>query len=52
MPTTPSDPVSSPGQDAPKDPVDLLVKALAAVPEADRDLVTHGCCGVAPNRAR
>jgi len=39
MPTTPSDPVSSPGQDAPKDPVDLLVKALAAVPEADRDLV-------------
>ena len=39
MPTTPSDPVSTPGQDAPKDPVDLLVKALAAVPEADRDLV-------------
>ena len=39
MPTTPPDPVSSPGQDAPKDPVDLLVKALAAVPETDRDLV-------------
>jgi hypothetical protein len=39
MPTTPPDPVSSPGQDAPKDPVDLLVRALAAVPEADRDLV-------------
>ena len=39
MPTTPPDPAPSPGQDAPKDPVDLLVKALAAVPEADRDLV-------------
>jgi len=39
MPTTPPDPTSSPGQGAPKDPVDLLVKALAAVPEADRDLV-------------
>jgi hypothetical protein len=39
MPTTPPDPVPSPGQDVPKDPVDLLVKALAAVPEADRDLV-------------
>ncbi len=39
MPTTPPDPAPSPGQDAPKDPVDLLVKALAAVPEADRELV-------------
>jgi len=39
MPTTPPDPAPPPGQDAPKDPVDLLVKALAAVPEADRDLV-------------
>src|SRR5262249_59671676 len=39
MPTTPPDPAPSPGQDAAKDPVDLLVKALAAVPEADRDLV-------------
>ena len=39
MPTTPPDPTPSPGQDVPKDPVDLLVKALAAVPEADRDLV-------------
>jgi len=39
MPTTPPDPAPSPGQDVPKDPVDLLVKALAAVPEADRDLV-------------
>ena len=38
MPTTPPDP-PSPGQDAPRDPVDLLVKALAAVPEADRDLI-------------
>ena len=28
-----------PGRDTPKDPVNLLVKALAAVPEADRDLV-------------
>ena len=39
MSTTPPDPAPSPSQDAPKDPVDLLVKALAAVPEADRDLV-------------
>jgi hypothetical protein len=39
MPTTPPNPAPSHGQDAPKDPVDLLVKALAAVPEADRDLV-------------
>ena len=39
MPKTPPDPAASPGQEAPKDPVDLLVKALAAVPEADRDLV-------------
>jgi hypothetical protein len=39
MPTTPPDPAPSSGQDSPKDPVDLLVKALAAVPEADRDLV-------------
>ena len=39
MPTTSPDPAPSPGQDAPKDPVDLLVKALAAVPETDRDLV-------------
>jgi len=39
MATTPPDPAPSPGPDAPKDPVDLLVKALAAVPEADRDLV-------------
>ena len=39
MPTTPPDPAPSPGQDAPKDPVDLLVKALSAVPETDRDLV-------------
>jgi hypothetical protein len=39
MPKTPPNPAPSPGQDAPKDPVDLLVKALAAVPEADRDLV-------------
>ena len=39
MPKTPPDPAPSPGQDAPKDPVDLLVKALAAMPEADRDLV-------------
>jgi len=38
MPTTPPDP-PSPGQDAPRDPVDLLVKALAAVPGADRDLI-------------
>jgi hypothetical protein len=39
MPNTPSDPAPSFRPDAPKDPVDLLVKALAAVPEADRDLV-------------
>ena len=39
MPTTPPDPARQPGPDAPKDPVQLLVKALAAVPEADRDLV-------------
>jgi hypothetical protein len=39
LPTTSPDPAPSPGQDAPKDPVDLLVKALAAVPETDRDLV-------------
>jgi hypothetical protein len=39
MPTTPPDPAPPPGPDAPKDAVDLLVKALAAVPEADRDVV-------------
>lgn len=37
MSPTPSDP--DPSQDAPKDPVQLLVEALAAIPEVDRDLV-------------
>jgi hypothetical protein len=39
MPKPPPDPAQPPGPDAPKDPVELLVKALAAGPEADRDLV-------------
>jgi hypothetical protein len=39
MPQKPPDPAPPPGRDDPKDPVQLLVAALAAVPEADRDLV-------------
>ncbi len=39
MPKTPSDPAPPSRPGAPQDPVNLLVKALAAVPEADRDLV-------------
>jgi hypothetical protein len=37
MSPTPSGP--APSQNDPKDPVQLLVEALAAIPEADRDLV-------------
>ncbi len=39
MSKMPPDPAPSPRPAAPKDPVALLVTALAAVPEADRDLV-------------
>lgn len=39
MPKPPPGPAPQSGPDAPKDPVELLVKALAAMPEPDRDLV-------------
>ena len=39
MTDTPPDPASQPGPGAPKDPVQVLVNALGALPEPDRDLV-------------